>query len=303
MTGVVHFGINNIYCVYDKKGICYECRFKGKILDDAEIAYNPLAPGDRVEFSPVDEDKGLITKRIPRRNQFRRWNKKGGVWQVIAANLDQVVVVMSAASPPFRPRFVDRGLICAALDDVPVMVLLNKADLGIKPSIETRLAAWKAAGIDVFCCSIATGDGLSEFKDNLISKTTVLFGPSGVGKSSLINALIPGLELSTSAVSQKHSRGRHKTNFGRLVRSPSMGQLIDTPGVRDVLIRNIEPNELESFFVEIMRHRDTCEFQPCSHRHEPRCAVMAAVECGDIHPDRYQSYVNIRGELEDQNAW
>ncbi len=237
MTGVVHFGINNIYCVYNEKGKCYECRFKGKILDDAEMAYNPLAPGDRVEFSPVDEDKGLITKRIPRMSQFRRWNKKGGVWQVIAANLDQVIVVMSVASPPFRPRFVDRGLICAALDDIPVMVLLNKSDLGIKPSIEARLTAWKAVGIDVFCCSAATGDGLTEVKDSLSSKTTVLFGPSGVGKSSLINALIPGLELSTSAVSQKHSRGRHNTNFGRLVSSLSMGQLIDTPGVRDVLIR------------------------------------------------------------------
>jgi len=303
LIGVIYQGINNIYDVRSEDGISTECRIKGKKLKSDPDSYNPLAPGDLVEYELSDSGKGLITSRIPRRNRFARWNRKRDSWQVIAANLDLLLAVISAKNPPFRPRFVDRVLIAAAQGDVPASVLVNKIDQGVDKWVDSRIDVWEKLGIKVFRCSAERGDGLSELKEYLEMKTAVLFGPSGVGKSTLLNQLIPGIDLTTGGLSLKYDRGRHVTNYGRLLDTPWGGHFVDTPGVREILVRGIAPEDLPHWFPEFEKLIQGCSFQSCSHRHEPGCSIIQAVEEGLIDPDRYENYLRIRDELESENRW
>ena len=303
MTGTIYQGINNIYDVRISKDDTYECRIKGKQLKDDSDSYNPLAPGDIVEFELSDTGKGMITSRTPRINRFARWNRKRESWQIIAANIDLLLAVISAKTPPFRPRFVDRVLIAAAQGGVPAAVLVNKIDQGVEAWTKERVAVWEGLGIRVFMCSAESGAGMDELKKFLEKQTAVLFGPSGVGKSTLLNRLIPGLDLATGGLSLKYDRGRHITNFGRLLDTPWGGRVVDTPGVREILVRGITPDNLPHWFPEFEKVLDGCSFQPCSHRHEPGCCVIKAVEDGVIHPDRYENYLRIRDELEAESPW
>jgi ribosome biogenesis GTPase len=247
--------------------------------------------------------KGLIITRQPRTNRFARWNRKRECWQIIAANLDMVLAVVSAGSPPFRPRFADRVLIAAGQGNVPASVLVNKADQGVEPWVLERIDVWRNLGIRVFLCSAVSGEGIEELKSALSNRTAVLFGPSGVGKSTLINRLVPGADLTTGEISRKHDRGRHVTNFGRLLDCEGSGRLVDTPGVREIMVYGIKPDELSDWFPEFRGGEGECSYQPCSHRHEPECGIRSAVEAGRIHPDRYENYLRIRDELEDESSW
>ena len=303
MRGTIYSGINNIYDVRGEDGSAVECRIKGKILKDEENSYNPLAPGDEVEFEGTDAGKGLITGRLPRKTHFSRWNRKRESWQTVAANIDLLLAVISAKNPPFRPRFVDRVLINASLGGAEAAVLLNKIDQGTEEWIEERIEAWEAIGVPVFRSSAETGEGVEEIREQARGRTVCLFGPSGVGKSTLLNTLMPGLNLETGRISAKYDRGRHVTNFGRLLDADFGGRLVDTPGVREILVRGIGRDELSRSFVEFADFEPKCSFQPCSHSHEPGCAVLTAVEEGLIHPDRYENYLRIREELEDELRW
>ncbi|OQX29152.1 MAG: ribosome small subunit-dependent GTPase A [Spirochaeta sp. LUC14_002_19_P3] len=295
MTAFVYSGINNIYRVRDEDGNFHECRIKGKVLGSHTDEYNPLAPGDRVDFFITDEGKGLITRRLERRSQFRRWNKKGEAWQTAAANIDLLAIVMAAREPAFRPRFAERVMITASQHNIPAVVIVNKQDLGISETIEQYRGTWQAIGIQTYYCSAETGEGMEQLQ---FPGCTALFGPSGVGKSTLINYLVPGTELATAAISRKFSRGRHVTNFGRLIDTPWGAWFIDTPGIREIHIRDIEPEQLIHCFPDIEEHGEGCGFQPCSHRHEPRCGVIDALNKGKINPERYKNYLLIREELE-----
>jgi ribosome biogenesis GTPase len=303
LTGTIYQGINNIYDVRTGPEEIHECRIKGKKLKGDPDSYNPLAPGDLVEFELSDSGRGLISSRMPRRNRFARWNRKRGAWQIIAANADLILAVISAETPPFRPRFVDRVLIAAAQGGIPSAVLVNKTDQGVAGWVEDRIAAWKGLGIDVLKTSAQNGEGLDFLKEYIGGRTAVLFGPSGVGKSTLLNRLIPGIDLITGGLSLKYDRGRHVTNFGRLLDAPWGGHLVDTPGVREILVRGIDPEDLSHWFPEFDKVTGSCSFQPCSHRHEPGCGVIKAVEEGSIHPDRYENYLRIRDELEAESRW
>lgn len=297
MKGTVYSGINNIYSIKDEQDLFHQCRIKGKILSNNELVYNPLAPGDLVEFTETEEDRGLITSLCERRNRFARWNKKKDRWQIVAANLDYLIVVLSRKSPPFRPRFVDRVLINAEFCSIPVMILINKYDLHSDDDIEERIRAWRNLGIPVLKCSAKEAKGLDELHDFLRDRMVVLFGQSGVGKSTLINTLIQGLDLPTGSISEKYDRGRHVTNFGRMIDAPWNGQIVDTPGIREIPIYGISPSELPQYFPEILSAGADCDFQPCTHCHEPGCAVIAALERGEIHPDRYENYTRIHQEI------
>ena len=303
MIGTVYSGINNIFDVRCEGTDRFECRIKGKILKEEEQDYNPLAPGDQVELEPTDSGKGLILSRLPRKNRFARWNKKRDAWQIAAANLDAALAVVSCGRPPFRPRFVDRVLIAAVQGKVPSAVLVNKIDQGLKPWMEERIAVWEDLGIRVLKTSAIENEGLDELREFCGTGTVALFGPSGVGKSSLLNELLPGVELATGHISDKYDRGRHVTNFGRLLDAPWGGRMVDTPGVREVLVHGISPAELPLWFPEFEAHSHSCRFTPCSHRHEPECGIQTAVEEGFIHPDRYENYLRIRDELEDDKNW
>jgi len=296
--GTILFGANNIFTV-SAGGREYLCRIKGKVLKQKETVYNPLAPGDQVEFSTdVHSDtEGRILDRMPRRNALMRWNRKRQNLQTVAANIDLLVVVASGKNPPFRPRFIDRVLIAA--HDIPSLVLLNKVDLGVSTEVEERLENYRGIGYPVAYSSIKTGEGIDQLKEYSAQKVCVYFGQSGVGKSSLINAIYPGLKLDVGEVSLKYDRGRHTTKNARLYQHHH-GAVIDTPGIRHLEIKIEENDGLDRYFPEFLSYLNQCSFQPCRHIHEPDCAVKAAVQRGEIHPDRYESYLRIYSELEER---
>lgn len=300
MIGTILFGMNNIFNVQDDdSNDIFECRIKGKILKDSIGAYNPLASGDKVEFQ-IDENhpgKGMILSRLPRDNYFSRWNKKRKAPQTLAANLDLLVCVSSPQLPPFRPRFIDRALISAERGGVPVLVLLNKIDQEISELVIDRLENYKELGIEVMMCSADTGEGIEAFKKRIQNKSVAFVGQSGVGKSTILNLIEPSISQKTAEVSQKFSRGKHTTCYSLLVENSSGGNIIDTPGVRELLLYDIEIMELQEYFPEMEPYFGTCSFNGCTHIHEPGCSVLEALKEKKIHPDRYESYTRIMEEL------
>jgi len=300
-TGRIAFGANNIFTVLAEDGT-WICRIKGKVLKEEESSYNPLAPGDIVSFVPDShtDGEGLITNRIDRRNAIVRWNRKRQKPQTIAANIDLLVCVSSPKNPPFRPRFIDRVLIAAR--EIPAVVVLNKVDLGIDAEVAQRMEDYRRIGVETLHCSARTGEGSARLQELTEERLCAFFGQSGVGKSSLINRIYPGLELEVGEISNKYDRGKHTTKNAVLIRH-RRGELIDTPGIRQIELNLDEAEGLDELFIEFLPFIPLCSFQPCSHLHEPGCAVRGAVERGDIHHDRYESYVRIFQELESRREY
>ncbi|HTP58709.1 MAG TPA: ribosome small subunit-dependent GTPase A, partial [Spirochaetia bacterium] len=235
----------------------------------------------------------------PRKTSLTRWNKKGRAPQVLAANADLAVCIASPSSPPFRPRFIDRLIVAAEAGKLTPVIVLNKTDLPGAPEVQERLEHYRMMGYTVHSCSAMTGQGIAELLQILKGATAVFVGQSGVGKSSLLNALSPELLLKVGEVSQKHDRGSHTTNFSSLLLLDGGLRVIDTPGIRELELADILPDEVGFHFRDFIPHMENCEFQPCLHAGEPGCSVMRAVENGQIHPDRYESYVRIVRELQD----
>lgn len=298
MDGVVACGANNLFNVLCDDGRTRICAIKGKRVKDMAGSYNALVAGDEVDVSPTDAGSGMVTALKPRRNSFGRYNEKGRAQQAIAANVDLVVCVASPAFPPFRPRFVDRVAILAEAARVPLLIALNKADLGVDEDTRARLELYGELGYETLVCSAATGGGLGELAHRLRSGLSVLVGQSGVGKSSLLNALEPALGRKIGEVSEKYARGRHTTTMAELLSLSDGTRLIDTPGVRRLALRGIEPSELDAYFPELVRLAPECEFGlSCTHTDENGCRITRAVEEGLVHPDRYESYLRVRYEL------
>ncbi len=301
MEGLVLSGTNNLFTVLCADGVRRLCTIKGRRIKDLEGVYNALAAGDRVEVEPdaVSATKGLVTRLAPRRNVFGRYNEKGRAIQAIAANVDLVACVTSPRLPPFRPRFVDRVAVLAEAAAVPFLVILNKLDLGLDAATEDRLAVYQELGYEVLACSASTGEGIEELREELFGKVTVFAGQSGVGKSSLLNALEPGLARRTGPVSEKYERGKHTTTMAELIPlADGQSWIADTPGVRRLALRGIAPDSLVAYFPELARLAPRCAFGlSCTHEGEEGCAVVAAVESGSVHEDRYESYLRIREEL------
>jgi len=319
MEGLVLGGSNNVFTVLCDDGEKRVCAIKGKRIKDKTGEYNALAAGDLVEVElPAigvpgaasgtgsaaagiagPAGSGMITSLKPRRNVFGRYNEKGRAKQSIAANVDLVVCVASPSFPPFRPRFVDRVAILAEAAHVPLLIALNKADLGSDEGTDERLKRYAELGYGILRCSTFTGEGIAELLAGLRGRTSVLVGQSGVGKSSLLNAIDPGRDRKTGGLSLKYARGRHTTTMAELFLLDGATRIIDTPGVRRLALRGIEPGELDAYFPELRSLSPQCEFGlSCSHSDEPGCRIRAAVEGGQVHEDRYESYLRIRGELE-----
>jgi len=298
----VLWGANNLFAVLGDDGLRRLCAIKGKRIKDISGAYNSLAPGDRVELAPdpARPDRGLVTALEPRRNVYGRFNEKGKAVQAIAANIDLVVCVSSPRLPPFRPRFVDRVAVLAEAAHVPLLVVMNKADLGVDEETEDRLAVYQELGYDAMLASAATGEGVDELREWIEGRSSVFAGQSGVGKSSLLNAIEPGLGRRVGEVSEKYDRGKHTTTKAELaILADGRTKVIDTPGVRRLALRGIEASGLDAYFPELARLSPQCAFGlSCSHRDEAGCRIVAAVEEGRVHADRYESYLRIREELE-----
>ncbi len=286
--GRVVSGTNNIFQVATDDRVLL-CRIKGKVLRSVEAEYNPLAPGDRVEISEAGPEP-LILNRLDRRNWIARWNRKRRALQTLAANIDCAVAVASPQLPPFRPRFIDRVLAAAELGAGEAAIVMNKTDQGLAADCASRLAAYREMGYRLFEVSARSGDGIDALVEWLGGQTVALVGQSGVGKSTLINVLVPGTDQRTGEVSAKYRRGRHVTTVGTAIHDERF-TLIDTPGIREIDLYPHGITEIAWAFREF-RGRE-CGFNGCTHLHEPDCAVMDAVESGEIHPDRYTSYCNM----------
>jgi ribosome biogenesis GTPase / thiamine phosphate phosphatase len=299
ISAEVLFGINTIYTVL-AGGVRLQCRIKGKQLSEDKRSYNPIAPGDIVAVAPdaLSAGEGMITEVRPRRTRLVRWNKKGRAPQILAANADVAVCVTSPCSPPFRPRFIDRLIVAAESGGLLPLIVLNKSDLPCGADVLERVAYYAGMGYEIYRCSARTGLGIEELAGRLRGLTAVLVGQSGVGKSSLLNALSPGLTQRVGSLSEKHDRGNHTTNFATLLLAGDL-RIIDTPGVRELELADMPPDEVGFHFREFAAYMRSCSYQPCLHAEEPGCAVAAAVERGDIHTDRYESYLRILLELQE----
>jgi len=305
-AGMVIRGTKNIFTVRPELGGGdFECRIKGKILKDAEGFYNPLAPGDIVTVEPNTEqpETGMITAFRQRKNFFSRHNQKGECTQLLAANVDQVLCLTTYVSPPFRPRFLDRVLLQADYAGIPVIIICNKIDLDCDDiDVTERLEDFKRIGFTVIEVSAQTGTGLDELKRLINGKSSVLIGQSGVGKSSLINALLPELNIKTGAVNQKFDRGNHTTVLASLIEINSGTVIIDTPGIRRFVPDKMTPDEIILYMREFAPLAGKCTYGlSCSHRIEPGCKIMEAVHAGVIHEDRYTSFLRIHDELSGKN--
>lgn len=273
-------------------------KIRGKFRLVEEEVTNPVAVGDRVTLRTVEDGTGLITTIHERRNRLNRRaaGRRVGMEHVIAANIDRAWLVQSIRMPKINPGMIDRFLVMAESNEIPAGIVFNKKDLMKRSDREVVMELhdlYAGLGYPLLMTSVVTREGIEEFQGWLTGNVNVVTGPSGVGKSSLLNAIEPGLGLITAEVSEKTSKGRHTTTYAALYPLSTSGYVVDTPGIREFGIIDLEPEELSYYFVEFRPYLPHCRFLNCTHDHEPDCAVQDAVEEGKISDIRYYSYLNI----------
>ena len=276
------------------------CQLRGRLKQGAREG-DIAAIGDRVQITRIDDQTGMIEAIEPRSRMISRLapTPRGEYRQIIIANPDQIVYVFACAKPEPNMRMLDRFLVSAEEQAVPPFIVANKVDLVAMAAAEDLFERYEKIGYPVLYTSAKTGLGIDGLRDELAGKISALAGPSGAGKSSLLNAIQPGLGLEVKAVSQATGKGTHTTVASRMFPLEGGGYVADTPGLKALALWDIEPEELDGYFPEIRDLVAQCRFNDCSHVHEPGCAVRAAVEQGEIHPARYQSYMRMRlGEEE-----
>jgi ribosome biogenesis GTPase / thiamine phosphate phosphatase len=278
------------------------CTLRGR-LKKSRVASDIATLGDMVRIMPTIPGEGVIEEVLPRQSKLaRRAAGAKGVWKedVLVANLDQLVAVFAVAQPEPHVRMLDRYLINAELNNLDVLIVANKADLRSRAQIEALFGPYIEIGYSVLMTSVRAGVGIDAVRERLIGKISAFSGPSGVGKSSLLNAIQPGLQLKTGAVSlggSNASKGRHTTVAPELIPLVSGGYVADTPGIRELGLWQVPPGELDWGFREFRPYIEDCYFQPCSHLHEPDCAVREALHRGAIDEARYESYARLHEEL------
>lgn len=264
-----------------------------------------LAVGDEVVLD-AEGEAWAIAEILPRRSVLARREPGGGHGErVVAANVDQVVVVFAAAKPDPHPRMLDRFLVIAEANELKARVVINKVELTGERETRTRFADYERIGYPLHLTSVKAAIGLEALRDALAGRTSALTGPSGVGKSSLLNSLYPGLDLRVGEISESVNKGRHTTVGALLHPLPSLAgepgaYVVDTPGLREVGMWGLSPESVDGCFPEIRRVSDDCRFGDCTHRAEPDCAVRAAMSAGQVSAARYDSYLKLRGELEEE---
>jgi len=270
---------------------------------------NPIAVGDKVDFLPdKDENAGLITKIFPRHNHIiRKATNLSKLSHIIAANIDQALLVASIYEPRTSAGFIDRFLVTAEAYHIPAIIVFNKIDIYDEKrfvELDKITGIYRAAGYPCYIVSALTGQNVDTLKAVIKDKTNLFSGISGVGKSALINAIEPGLTLKTGIISDYHKKGKHTTTFPEMHPLSFGGFMIDTPGIREFGLVDFRKEEIAERFPEMRRFMHDCQFNNCSHIHEPRCAVKDAVESGEIPASRYESYLRIyQDDYLDMEEW
>ncbi len=300
-TGVVVKNTGSWYSVRTDEEVV-RCRIKGRLRMRGLRSTNPVTVGDNVDFLYDEVEKvGVIKDIHPRKNHFtRRSINLSKESHVIAANIDQAILIVTVRSPETSTTFIDRFLVTAEAYDIPVVLVFNKIDCYTEED-NNKLSEWITLyqGIGYRCLKVSAKQGINidDFKRLLKDKVTLLSGHSGVGKSTLINIVYPQLNLKTSEISDYHKAGKHTTTFSEMFSLPAGGEIIDTPGIKGIGTLDFKKEEVYHYFPEFFKLSENCKFYNCTHLHEPGCAVVAALQEGEIALSRYNSYLSI---LEDE---
>jgi ribosome biogenesis GTPase len=309
MKGTVTKVTGSWHDILLEDGSILPCRIIGKLrLDDIKTT-NPVGVGDEVtvEYETNDQFKGTITEVLPRRNYVVRQSpRRKHDLHLIASNVDQAVLVTTIINPTLKLGFIDRFLLMTEPHDIPVIIVINKNDLfgdEEKEIFAGLQIMYSDLGYTVISCSAQTDDGIELLKGLLTNKISLVAGQSGVGKSTLVNAIQPGLGLKTDEISDYSGKGQHTTTFAEMFSLDIGGYIIDTPGIKMLSFNNLEPMDVAHNFREFFERSSDCKFPNCLHRNEPGCAVKKGVEEGSISILRYEHYLQILEEIEDQNYW
>lgn len=295
------------YDVESEDQTVVSCRIIGKFRLDGQKLTNPVAVGDDVEFELEQDDKGIIKKILPRKNYVVRQSpRKKHYLHLLASNVDQAILIMTIKNPNLKQGFIDRFLLMTEPYNIPTTIVFNKADLLKEEDLlmyEYLRDIYEGIGYPVFKVSATEGTGIEKLRIHLADKISLIGGQSGVGKSTIINAILPGVELHTNDISDYSGKGQHTTTFAEMFPLPAGGHIIDTPGIKTLAFSHLEPKDITHNFREIFAVSENCKFSNCSHRNEPKCAVKEGVEEGLISELRYANYLQLMDDTEDQNYW
>jgi ribosome biogenesis GTPase len=303
VKGLVIKNTGSWYTVRAEDGRTIECKIKGNFRLREIRSTNPIAVGDRVEIEPNAEGTAFITEIEERENyMIRRASNLSKQSHIIAANIDQAMLIATVNYPITTTIFIDRFLATAEAYSIPVKLVFNKTDRyqqADREALERLINLYGGIGYPCARLCAKSGEGMEELKQELKDKITLLSGHSGVGKSTIINQLAPGTELRTANISEYHNKGMHTTTFSEMIPLPEGGYLIDTPGIKGFGTFEMEDAEISHYFREIFACSSRCRFGNCTHRHEPDCAVLQAVAEEAISPSRYKSYLSILKDREE----
>ena len=306
MKGLVIKNTGSWYSVKTDTGKVVECKIKGNFRLKGIRSTNPVAVGDNVEIALNSEGTAFITHIEERRNYIiRKSQNLSKQSHILAANVDQAFLIVTVNYPQTSTTFIDRFLASAEAYSVPVVLVFNKCDIlsdDERHYQQSMIHLYETIGYDCREVSAAIGEGVDGLYELLKGKITLLSGNSGVGKSTLINKILPEANLRTAEISDAHNTGMHTTTFSEMLELPEGGYIIDTPGIKGFGTFNMEPEELTSYFPEIFHFSKGCKFSNCTHTHEPGCAVLKAIDDHYIAQSRYQSYLNML-EDKDENKY
>ena len=283
------------FCFVETETGIINCQLRGRLKKGRRTG-DIVAVGDWVEISLQADGGGMVEAVEPRQRILSRMapTPRGEYQQIIIANPDQAVFVFACAKPELHPGMLDRFLVVVEKQGIPAVIVANKLDLVELKRAQALFSHYEPLGYPVIFTSTKSGLGIAQLADKLKRKISVLAGPSGAGKSSLLNSLQPGLGLEVRAISQATEKGKHTTVVRQLFKLEGGGYVADTPGLKAMALWDIKPEELDGYFPELRQLVAGCQFNDCTHTHEPGCSVQSALERGEIHPERYASYVRMR---------